>query len=57
MRDEVFTEAERAQLPVEYDPNSPEAALNGLRLISEAAKLGREVTGLLLQDESQPKHG
>ena len=54
MRDQVFTEDERATLPVEYDPTSPEAALNGLRLISEAAKLGREVTGLLLHDESQP---
>ncbi len=54
MRDLVFTEDERAQLPAEYDPTSPEAALNGLRLISEAAKIGREVTGLLLVDESQP---
>ncbi|HLG10816.1 MAG TPA: thiamine pyrophosphate-dependent enzyme [Dehalococcoidia bacterium] len=54
MRDQVFTDDERAQLPVEYDPRSPEAALNGLRLISEAAKIGREVTGLLLQDDSQP---
>ncbi len=54
MRDDVFTEDERRTLPVEYDPTSPEAALSGLRLISEAAKLGREVTGLLLKDESQP---
>jgi 2-oxoglutarate ferredoxin oxidoreductase subunit beta len=54
MREQVFTAEERAQLPVEYDPKSPEAALNGLRLISEAAKIGREVTGLLLQDDSQP---
>jgi 2-oxoglutarate ferredoxin oxidoreductase subunit beta len=54
MRDQVFTDEERANLPVEYDPRSPEAALNGLRLISEAAKIGREVTGLLLQDDSQP---
>jgi len=54
MRDQVFTEDERAQLPADYDPTSPEAALNGLRLISEAAKIGREVTGLLLIDESQP---
>ena len=54
MRDQVFTDEERVSLPVEYDPRSPEAALNGLRLISEAAKIGREVTGLLLQDESQP---
>lgn len=54
MRDQVFTEAERAQLPTEYDPTSPGAALNGLRLIEEAAKIGREVTGLLLIDESQP---
>ncbi len=54
MRDQVFTDEERANLPTEYDPRSPEAALNGLRLISEAGKLGREVTGLLLQDDSQP---
>ena len=54
MRDQVFTEEERAQLPVDYDPTSPEAALNGLRLISEAAKIGREVTGLLLHDQTQP---
>jgi hypothetical protein len=54
MRNQVFTDEERAQLPVVYDPHSPEAALNGLRLISEASKIGREVTGLLLQDDSQP---
>ncbi len=54
MRNDVFSEAERAQLPEQYDPTSPEAALNGLRVIAEAAKLGREVTGLLMQDESQP---
>ena len=54
MRDQVFTAEEAASLPVEYDPTSPEAALNGLRLISEAAKIGREVTGLLMVDESQP---
>jgi 2-oxoglutarate ferredoxin oxidoreductase subunit beta len=54
MRDQVFTEEERAQLSLDYDPTSPEAALNGLRLISEASKLGREVTGLLLKDETQP---
>jgi len=54
MRNEVFSPAEAAQLPEKYDPTSPEAALNGLRIISEAGKLGREVTGLLLQDESQP---
>lgn len=54
MRDQVFTEEERAQLPADYDPTSPEAALHGLHLISEAAKIGREVTGLLLKDESQP---
>ncbi|HLF72365.1 MAG TPA: thiamine pyrophosphate-dependent enzyme [Dehalococcoidia bacterium] len=54
MRDQIFTDEERAQLPTEYDPTSPDAALNGLRLISEASKLGREVTGLLLVDESQP---
>ena len=54
MREQVFTEEERAQLPSEYDPSSPEAALNGLRLIAEATKIGREVTGLLLVDESQP---
>ena len=53
MRDQVFTEDERAHLPTDYDASSPEAALNGLRLISEASKLGREVTGLLLSDESQ----
>ena len=54
MRDQVFTEEERENLPVQYDPYSPEAAIQGLHLISEAAKLGREVTGLLLKDESQP---
>jgi hypothetical protein len=54
MRDQVFSDDERAQLPVDYDPKSPEAALSALRLISEAAKIGREVTGLLLHDESQP---
>ena len=54
LRDQVFTEEERATLPTEYDPTSPEAALNGLHLIFEAAKLGREVTGCLLIDESQP---
>jgi len=54
MRDQVFTEAERALLPAEYDPRSPGAALHALRLIEEAAKIGREVTGLLLIDESAP---
>ena len=54
MRDQVFTDEEKAQLSLEYDPTSPEAALNGMRLISEAAKHGREVTGLLLKDASQP---
>ena len=54
LRSQVFTEEERATLPTEYDPSSPEAALHGLHLISEAAKMGREVTGLLLKDESQP---
>lgn len=54
MKDQVFSPDERAQLPAEYDPTSPEAAMSGLRLIAEAAKLGREVTGLLLVDETQP---
>ncbi len=54
MRDQVFTDDERASLPSEYDPQSSEAALSALRLISEAGKLGREVTGILLHDESQP---
>jgi 2-oxoglutarate ferredoxin oxidoreductase subunit beta len=54
MRDQVFTEDERETLPVDYDPTSPDAALSGLRLIAEAAKLGREVKGLLLHDESLP---
>lgn len=54
MRDQVFTDEERAHLPADYDPTSPEAALSGLKLISEAAKIGREVTGLLLVDETQP---
>jgi hypothetical protein len=54
MRDQVFTDDEKAQLPTEYDPSSADAALHGLHLISEAAKLGREVTGLLLRNESQP---
>ena len=53
MRDQVFTEDERSMLPLDYDPKSPEAALRALRLISEAAKIGREVTGLLLHDETQ----
>ncbi|MFQ5878688.1 MAG: thiamine pyrophosphate-dependent enzyme [Dehalococcoidia bacterium] len=54
MQGQVFTEAERAQLPAQYEPTSPEAALNALHLIAEAAKIGREVTGLLLIDESAP---
>lgn len=54
MRDQVFTEEERAHLPADYDPTSPEAAISGLRLISEAAKIGREVTGVLMVDETQP---
>jgi hypothetical protein len=54
MRDQVFTDDERASLPTDYDPRSPEAALHGLHLISEASKIGREVTGLLLIDETQP---
>ncbi|HLF77990.1 MAG TPA: thiamine pyrophosphate-dependent enzyme [Dehalococcoidia bacterium] len=54
LREQVFTEEERQSLPVQYDPASPDAALHALHLISEAAKIGREVTGLLLQDESQP---
>jgi 2-oxoglutarate ferredoxin oxidoreductase subunit beta len=54
MRDQIFTEDERALLPADYDPTSPDAAINGLRLIQEAAKMGREVTGVLLQDDSQP---
>ncbi|HTE84409.1 MAG TPA: thiamine pyrophosphate-dependent enzyme [Dehalococcoidia bacterium] len=54
MRDQIFTDDERAHLPVDYDPTSPEAALSGLRLIAEAAKIGREVTGLLMVDETQP---
>jgi 2-oxoglutarate ferredoxin oxidoreductase subunit beta len=54
MRDQVFTEDEKLHLPTEYDPTSPQAALNGLRLIAEASKVGKEVTGLLLVDESQP---
>ena len=54
MRDQIFTPEERATLPAAYDPTSPEAAINGLRLIQEAGKLGREVTGILLHDDSQP---
>jgi len=54
MRDQIFTEAERAHLPAKYDPTSPEAAINALHLIAEAAKIGKEVTGLLLIDESAP---
>ena len=54
MRDQIFTDDEKAHLPVDYDPTSPEAALSGLRLIAEAAKIGREVTGLLMVDETQP---
>ena len=54
MRDQVFTAEEMANLPVQYDPTSPEAALQGMRLIAEAAKVGREVTGILLKDDSQP---
>lgn len=54
MRDQVFTDEEKLHLPTEYDATSPEAALNGLRLIAEASKIGREVTGLLLIDETQP---
>ncbi len=54
MRDQVFSAEEMSQLPSVYDPTSPDAALAGLRLISEAAKLDREVTGLLMEDSSQP---
>ena len=54
MREQVLTEDEREILPADYDPTSPEAAINGLRLIQEAAKLGREVTGILLHDDSNP---
>ncbi len=54
MRDQVFTDEERETLPADYDPTNADAALNGLRLISEASKIGREVTGLLLVDETQP---
>jgi len=54
LRGQVFTEEERVQLPAEYDPTSAGAALNALRLIDAAAGIGREVTGLLLIDESQP---
>jgi len=54
MRSQVFTEEERAHLPAEYDPTSPGAAVSALRLIEAAARIGREVTGLLLIDESQP---
>jgi len=54
LRSQVFTEEERAQLPAEYDPTSAGAALNALRLIEAASGIGREVTGLLLIDESQP---
>jgi 2-oxoglutarate ferredoxin oxidoreductase subunit beta len=54
MRDQVFTEEERKRLPADYDPTDPEAALMALRLIEAAAKMGREVTGLLLIDESAP---
>ncbi len=54
LRDQVFTEEERATLPADYDPTSPEAAISGLRLIQEAAKIGREVTGTLMIDQSQP---
>jgi 2-oxoglutarate ferredoxin oxidoreductase subunit beta len=54
MRDQVFTEEERQHLPADYDPSAPGAALNALRLIEEAASLGREVVGLLLKDGSQP---
>ena len=54
MRDQVFTAEERASLPAEYDPTSPGAATSALRLIEAAAGIGREVTGLLLVDESHP---
>ncbi|MEE9285176.1 MAG: thiamine pyrophosphate-dependent enzyme [Dehalococcoidia bacterium] len=54
MRDQVLTDDERVHLPAEYDPTSPGAAMSGLRLIEEASRMGREVTGLLLLDESQP---
>jgi len=54
MKDQIFTDEERASLPAEYDPTSPGAALSALELISGAAKLGREVTGLLLVNDNQP---
>jgi 2-oxoglutarate ferredoxin oxidoreductase subunit beta len=54
LRGQVFTDEERALLPAAYDPTSPGAAVNALRLIEAAAGIGREVTGLLFVDESQP---
>ena len=38
MRDQVFSDDERAMLPVDYDPKSPEAALSALRLIPRPRK-------------------
>jgi 2-oxoglutarate ferredoxin oxidoreductase subunit beta len=52
MRSQVFTAEERANLPAEYDATSPGAAMSALRLIEAAGGIGREVTGLLLIDES-----
>jgi 2-oxoglutarate ferredoxin oxidoreductase subunit beta len=41
MRDQVFTSEEKAALPTDYDPTVPEARMHALRLIEEAAKMGR----------------
>lgn len=54
LRDQVFTPEEKAALPSSYDPTMPDARVHALRLIEEAAKIGREVTGLLVVDETQP---
>ncbi len=54
MQEQVFSEEERSRLPADYDPTHHEAALMALRLIEEAAKMGREVTGVLLINESAP---
>jgi pyruvate/2-oxoacid:ferredoxin oxidoreductase beta subunit len=54
MREQVFSEEERAHLPADYDPTSPLAPLYALRLIEEAARRGKEVTGLLVMNPSAP---
>jgi pyruvate/2-oxoacid:ferredoxin oxidoreductase beta subunit len=54
MRDQVFTDEERRNLPEDFDPTDQGAALKALNLIEKASEMGKEVTGLLLKNGKQP---